>query len=69
MAKNNQLNISSLPEIPEQAVKQYEKKLNLILNRVNDILSSRDDLNNLIGYNSLSIMYDLNENNAKFMSN
>lgn len=69
MAKNNQLNISSLPEIPEQAVKQYEKKLNLILNRVNEILSSRDDLNNLIGYNSLSIMYDLNENNAKFMSN
>ncbi len=69
MAINKQLDISRLPNIPDQAVNEYKDKLNLILNRVNDILNSREDINKLIGYNSLSVMHDLNENNAKFMSN
>lgn len=69
MLKNNQLDISKLPEVPAEAIKEFKEKQNLIVNRVKDILNSRDDINKLIGYNSLSIMHDLNEINAKFMGN
>ncbi len=69
MVNNSQLDISSLPDIPSEVANEYKDKLNLIINRVNNTLNSRDDINKLIGYNSLSTMHDLNENNAKFMSN
>ncbi|MFN2364445.1 MAG: cobalamin-binding protein, partial [Halarsenatibacteraceae bacterium] len=69
MVNDNQLDISKLPDIPEAAADQYKEKQNLMINRVNEILNSRDDINQLIGYNSLSMMHDNHENQAKFMSN
>ena len=69
MVDKIQLDISDLPEISAEAASEYQDKFNLIVNRVNDILNSRDDINQLIGYNPLSTMHDLNENNGKFMCN
>ncbi|MFW6229755.1 MAG: cobalamin-binding protein, partial [Halanaerobium sp.] len=69
MTTNKQLNISKLPAIPDKVAQEYKEKQNLIVNRVNDLLNSRDDINKLIGYNSLNIMHDNHENHAIFMSN
>ncbi|MFW5790781.1 MAG: cobalamin B12-binding domain-containing protein [Bacillota bacterium] len=66
---NSQLDISNLPEISNKAADQYKENLNLMINKVNDLLNSRDDINQLISYNSLSMMHDNHENNGKFMSN
>ncbi|MFW6282217.1 MAG: cobalamin B12-binding domain-containing protein [bacterium] len=69
MTTNKQLNISKLPAIPDKVAQEYKEKQNLIVNRVNDLLNSRDDINKLIGYNSLNIMHDKHENHAIFMGN
>ena len=73
MANDNQLekefDISKLPNIPEKAANQYKEKKNLMINRVNDLLNSRDDINQLIGYNPFNIMHDNHDNHAVFMSN
>lgn len=63
------MKVSHLPEIPREAVKDYEKNSEVMLETVNEKLSSREDITDLIGGNSLDKMLDNHGNHVRFMTN
>lgn len=69
MTTDVELKVSSLPEIPGEAVKDYSDNAEAMLEDVNEELSSRKDIDDLIGDNSLETMFDNHENHVRFMAN
>lgn len=61
--------VSGLPEIPREAIKDYRDNTEAMLEDVNEELSSRDDITDLIGDNPLEIMVDNHQNHIQFMTN
>ena len=57
----------NLPLIPEQAVKEYTRRHEQLIDQVNQIMSSREDILRLIGENDLRMMFDNHRNHAAFM--
>jgi len=60
---------SNLEKITLKAAEEYNKKMNTLIKEVNENLSQRDDLMQLIGNNSIKKMKDNHENHAGFMYN
>jgi len=69
MKKNFGKKITVLPKVELKAIEEYEKKSEVLIEYVNDKLSQRDNLDDLIGSNSLNVMYDNHKNHAAFMIN
>lgn len=69
MPTNLDLTVSGLPEIPGEAVKDYRNNSEAMLEDVNEELSSRDDITDLIGDNPLELMFDNHQNHIQFMTN
>lgn len=63
------LKVSHLPEIPKEAVEDYRGNSETMLEAVNDDLSSRKDITDLIGDNSRNKMFENHENHLRFMAN
>lgn len=63
------LQVSHLPEIPREAVEDYAKNSEAMLEMVNEKLSSREGIAELIGDNSFDMMRDNHENHVRFMTN
>lgn len=55
--------------VSPQSAKDYEEKRDLMLNFVNDEMSKRSDIFELIGGNPLQMMYDNHRNHVNFMIN
>jgi methanogenic corrinoid protein MtbC1 len=60
---------SNLEKITLKAAEEYNKKMNTLIKEVNENLSQRDDLMQLIGNNPIKKMKDNHENHAGFMYN
>ena len=69
MTKNFDLNISELPEVSREATRDYVENTDKLIEMVNNDLKKRDDLEELIGNNSVQVMVDNHENHARFMAN
>lgn len=63
------LKVSHLPEIPREAVKDYEKNSEAMLEMVNEELSNSEGIVDLIEGNSFDMMRDNHENHVRFMTN
>ena len=59
---------SLLVKPSEEARAEYLKHGNKMVNRLNEKLSQRDDLNRLIGEGNLEMMYDNHRNHLRFMA-
>ena len=53
---------------PEAAL-EFEIQGERLLKRVNELMSAREDISELLGMNPLYIMYDNNSNHLRFISN
>jgi len=60
---------SNLEKITLKAAEEYKEKMNTLIKEVNENLSQRDDLMQLIGNNPIKKMKDNHENHAGFMYN
>ncbi|MFO7800772.1 MAG: cobalamin-dependent protein [Desulfovermiculus sp.] len=58
-----------LPSIPESSAQAYKENLAALVAKVNKIMSSRADINLLIGDNPKQMMFDNHKNHGIFMSN
>ncbi|MFW5998682.1 MAG: cobalamin B12-binding domain-containing protein [Halanaerobiaceae bacterium] len=58
-----------LPEIPPAVVEEYKNNILSLISLVNDYMTKRDDIKELIGYNPLEVMYNNHENHVRFMVN
>lgn len=56
-----------LPFIPEEGIKEYNKKQSQLVREVNEAMSSRADIGPLLGGNDLRIMFDNHRNHTAFM--
>jgi methanogenic corrinoid protein MtbC1 len=57
----------TLPRIPEEGVQGYSRNEPQLIREVNEKMSSRPDIEQLIGGNDLRIMFDNHRNHAAFM--
>ncbi len=57
----------ALADIDNQATQAYEQALPLLINAVNDLMSQREDIHDLIGPNADTIMHGNHTNHAYFM--
>lgn len=69
MDKNSDNNFYSVPEVSLEAAEEYKNKLDVLIEKVNSKLFSRNDLMELIGENPVSKMYNNHQNHANFMYN
>lgn len=69
MTENFDLSISELPEVSREATQDYVENTDKLIEMVNNSLKNRDDIEELIGDNSVQIMVDNHENHARFMAN
>ncbi len=69
MDRNLGNNFYKIPKVSLEAAEEYKDKLNLLIEKVNNKLFSRDDLTYLIGDNPINKMYNNHENHANFMYN
>lgn len=61
--------LGSLPAIDEEQARVYHENIGTLVEQVNKIMANRNDLNGLIGKNTLSLMFENHKNHAQFMSN
>ena len=64
-----QLNISDVPEVSKEAAEEYGNNLDVMIKKVNQDMSEKENLNQLIGDNPLTKMEDNHKNHANFMYN
>jgi len=64
-----QLNISDVPEVSKEAAEEYGNNLDVMIKKVNQDMSEKENLNQLIGDNPLTKMEDNHKNHANFMCN
>lgn len=69
MDKNLGNNFYKIPKVSLEAAEEYKNKLDLLIEKVNNKLFSRNDITDLIGDNPINKMYNNHENHAKFMYN
>ncbi len=60
--------IEELPRVPAESVEAYKQKMGELVARVNVLMSSREDIGNLIGKNPLSLAFENHRNHAIFMA-
>ena len=61
--------VDSLPPVSFESAGEYRSRMPLLVDDVNRIIESRDDLGHLIGDNPVAMMYDNHNNHAAFMAN
>lgn len=61
--------LNKLQRVNYKAIKDYENKMDLLIDFVNEKMANRINIDNLIGNNPLNIMYDNHANHANFMVN
>lgn len=61
--------INQLPQIERKAAESYSASRSKLKKFVDEELANRDDIDELIGYNSREMMKDNHENHIQFMSN
>ncbi|GAB6137700.1 cobalamin B12-binding domain-containing protein [Halanaerobaculum tunisiense] len=69
MLKYTDESITGLPSVNSEAIEEYQENIELLIETVNDKLSQRNNIDELIGHNPLTKMYDNHENHAHFMVN
>ncbi|MCC3145157.1 cobalamin-dependent protein [Halanaerobium sp. Z-7514] len=69
MAKTIYDNLAELPVITADAAAEYKEKKEILTETVNEQLSSRNDIFELIGHNPISKMQNNHDNHARFMAN
>ncbi len=69
MKGKNNINISNVPEVSKETAEEYGNKIDLMLKKVNQDMSEKGNLNQLIGDNPISKMKDNHKNHADFMYN
>jgi len=61
--------LDNLPDLTKEAVLEFHKHLDRLVDDVNDTLESRSDIASLIGHNQIETMRDNHRNSANFMLN
>jgi hypothetical protein len=63
------INISEIPEVSKEAAEEYGKNIDVMIKKVDQDMSEKENLNQLIGDNPLNKMEDNHKNHANFMYN
>lgn len=63
------INISDVPKVSKEAAQEYGDNLDFMIKKVDQDMSEKENLNQLIGDNLLSKMEDNHKNHANFMYN
>ena len=61
--------LDRLNPISKKAATEYSHKASFLLDRVNQNLANNDEINDLLGDNSLNLMYENHKNHLRFMKN
>lgn len=61
--------ISDVPEVSKEAAEEYGNNLDVMIKKVNQDMSEKENLNQLIGDNPITKMKDNHKNHANFMYN
>jgi len=69
MDKNPLEKFGEIPKVSLEAAEAYKSKMNLLVEKTNNILFVRDDLTELIGDNPINKMYNNHKNHANFIYN
>jgi hypothetical protein len=57
-----------LKQVSGTTYSEYQKKIDLLINRINELMINRPDLENLIGENNTNMMKDNHANHARFIA-
>ncbi len=69
MYRQLQKEVENIFDVPYEAAAEYERNMELLVNEVNRVLESREDILTLIGENPLEVMEENHNNHARFMLN
>ncbi|HAA86369.1 MAG TPA: hypothetical protein DCE14_08515 [Kosmotogaceae bacterium] len=58
-----------LKPVSQDSSLSYEERVEILTEKVNDIMSSREDVFSLIGNNTLTVMIDNHKNHGSFIKN
>ncbi|MCT4591558.1 MAG: hypothetical protein N4A71_27300 [Carboxylicivirga sp.] len=57
-----------LPSVPAQALSEYQAKSGRMVEELNELLLSNNEITRLIGYGNIDLMKNNHENHVQFMS-